>query len=71
MSDANDDVGYVSIADAAKYFGISTKTVYRLMETAELPYTKIGYLRRIPRAALDALAGKEMRNPHLIPVKKN
>ena len=43
-----------------EFFRISRSTVYKLMELGELPWVKIGRARRIPRAALLALAARSV-----------
>ena len=44
-----------SISDAARRTGLSRSTLYRLMDTGQLGYVKIGARRLIPEAALVAL----------------
>jgi excisionase family DNA binding protein len=46
----------VTLKEAAAELGVSLTSVYRLMENRILPWTKIGGRRRIPRAALGAVA---------------
>jgi excisionase family DNA binding protein len=51
----------LSIANAAKYAGISRATIYNLMTTGRLPSIKLGKRRLIRVADLDAMldqAGK-------------
>lgn len=47
---------WVTPKEAAASLGVSIATVYRLMGSLALPWTKIGGGRRIPRAALAAMA---------------
>ncbi len=47
---------FVSPKEAGAFLGISLASVYRLMERQSLAWTKIGGSRRIPRAALEAVA---------------
>jgi excisionase family DNA binding protein len=46
----------ISIKEAASILHVSISTAYRMMERRQLPWTKIGGHRRIPRSALDAVA---------------
>ena len=45
-----DDKDFYSPAELAERWGVSVKTVYRLIETAELQATRIGGQHRISRA---------------------
>lgn len=47
---------FLTPKEAAAALGISVSSIYRLMESQTLPWTKIGGSRRIPRAALVAMA---------------
>jgi excisionase family DNA binding protein len=47
--------GVHTIAEAAEVIKLSRTTIYALMESGELPYTKIGKRRLIPRRALSEL----------------
>lgn len=40
------------IAEVADYLGVSRSKVYQLMGEGELPWVKLGRLRRIPRTQL-------------------
>jgi excisionase family DNA binding protein len=55
--------GLLSINQAAEFLAVSRRTVYSLMESGQLAYTKIGALRRIPRRALIDLAAKGLTDP--------
>lgn len=46
---------FLTPKEAAALLGISLASVYRLMESRSLSWTKIGGSRRIPRAALGAV----------------
>jgi len=46
-------------ADVAAIFGIRTETVYRKVKSGEIPSMRLGKEIYIPRADIDALAGKE------------
>lgn len=49
--------GLLTVPQAARILTVSRGTVYNLMTNGKLPSLKIGYSRRIPRAALrDLLA---------------
>jgi excisionase family DNA binding protein len=52
--------GVLSVAAAAEFLSVSTKTIYRLMDTGELPYAQIRGRRRIPRRALIEMTAKSM-----------
>jgi excisionase family DNA binding protein len=54
------DEGLVSVADAAAFLSVSTRTVCRLMESGELVYAQIRGRRRIPKKALIEMAAKSM-----------
>jgi len=47
--------GLMTIPDTCAYLSVSTSLVWRLMSDGELPYTKIGGARRIPRVAVKRL----------------
>ena len=55
--------GVVSINEAAEFLSVSRRTIYSLMESGQLVYTKIGALRRIPRLALIELAAEGLIGP--------
>jgi excisionase family DNA binding protein len=54
--------GLDRVLDAARYLRTSVGTVYALMGRGELPFVKIGKLRRIPHRAVLELAAR-----HLVP----
>ncbi len=57
----------ISIKEAACILNVSVSSAYRMMERRELPWTKIGGHRRIPRSALDAVARSNfVGDPELI-----
>ena len=58
---SHEAAGLLTPKEAANLLRVSVSTVYRLMERCELPWTKIGSSRRIPRAAVQA-----MMNDHLV-----
>lgn len=53
--------GLVTVAEAARFTGLSRSSLYTLMETGRLVYAKIGRARRIPRRALIELAASSLR----------
>jgi excisionase family DNA binding protein len=50
--------GTVTVAEAEQFSGLGRTTLYALMESGELPHTKIGTRRLIPRRALVNLLAK-------------
>ena len=44
---------YLSVADAAKYLGLSPKTIYSWAERGMIPAYKVGRVWRFDRAELD------------------
>ena len=59
MNEENLDLvkrGMLRLSEAGDFLGISRSALYQLMERGELPYTKIGTSRRIPKQALMELA---------------
>ena len=44
----------LTIASAAAYLSIGKTSIYHLMRTGALAYTRVGSRRRIPREAIDA-----------------
>lgn len=44
--------GLLSISEVADFCRVSTREVYRLMESHEMPWTKVGRCRKVPRRAL-------------------
>lgn len=53
--------GLLSIEEACAFLSISRSTLYELMDQGELPFTKIGRSRRIPKRACIELAAKNLR----------
>jgi len=53
-------------ADVAAIFGIRTETVYRKVKSGEIPSMRLGKEIYIPRAEIDALAGKEPEETRLM-----
>ena len=52
--------GLVTVKDAARFLHISLAFTYELMARGDLPYTKLGRARRIPKKALIELAAKHL-----------
>ena len=50
--------GALSIAAASEFSSLSRRTLYELMESGALAFTKVGRRRLIPRAALVALLAR-------------
>lgn len=44
--------GAVSVEAAALFVGLSRASIYKLMDRGELPYSKLGTRRLIPKRAL-------------------
>ncbi len=52
--------GRATIPEAERYLGVSRASLYRLMETGQLAYTKLGRCRRIPWAALRQIVERSL-----------
>lgn len=59
MSGLNDGQGYVSQKYAADFFGVSLRTIERLIRTGELPVIKVIRSTRIPASALQDYANRQ------------
>jgi len=59
MSGLNDGQGYVSKQYAADFFGVSLRTIDRLVFEGQLPVIKIIRSIRIPTAALHDFAARQ------------
>ena len=44
--------GFIPVAEAARFLGLSRAKLYQMMDAQELSYAKFGRSRRIPRRAL-------------------
>lgn len=53
--------GLMSVKDAGSFVGLGRSKLHELMAAGELAYVKIGRARRIPRAALIALARANLK----------
>jgi excisionase family DNA binding protein len=54
------DDGFATIPEAAEFLRLSRSKVYQMMDKGELLYCKIGKNRRVPWAALKALAEQSL-----------
>jgi excisionase family DNA binding protein len=54
------DGGFLDVAEAGKFLGLSRAKLYQLMDNQELTYAKFGKARRIPRRALLEYAARGM-----------
>jgi excisionase family DNA binding protein len=52
--------GLDRVRDVAAYLSVSVAQVYALMARGELPFTKIGRCRRVPRRAVVNLAARNL-----------
>jgi excisionase family DNA binding protein len=52
--------GLASVPQAAQFLGISRSKLYELMDQGQLVYCKLGRNRRIPWAAIKALAAQSL-----------
>jgi excisionase family DNA binding protein len=52
--------GLCTVPEAARFLGISRAKLYQMMDSGELPYCKLGRNRRIPWAAVKALAAQAL-----------
>jgi excisionase family DNA binding protein len=52
--------GFATVGEGAKFLGLSRSKMYQLMDARELQYAKIGKNRRIPWAAIKALAAQSL-----------
>jgi excisionase family DNA binding protein len=53
MPTSTNERRYMTTREAADVLGVSTATVYRMLDAGELDYVKVRSLYRIPRAALE------------------
>lgn len=52
--------GLLRVGDAAKFLSVSRAMVYKLMETGQLRYVKIGRCRRLPKQSITDLAKENL-----------
>jgi excisionase family DNA binding protein len=50
--------GFASIREAEDFLSVSRSTIYKLMDSRELPFAKVGKCRRIPWRSLREYAQK-------------
>ncbi len=53
--------GMLTVAQAADLLSLGRTSVYKLMETGDLCYVKLGRARRIPKQAVLELAARNLR----------
>jgi excisionase family DNA binding protein len=63
LSEMTYSEGALTIGGAIEFTGIGRSTLYALMGRGELPYTKVGTRRLIPRRALVALLAAHATRP--------
>lgn len=51
---ANDEIEWLSTGQAAKYLGITPRTVYRLIDDGDLPAYKFGRVIRLQKTEVEA-----------------
>jgi excisionase family DNA binding protein len=52
--------GFATVPEASKFLRLSRTTLYEMMDRGELRYAKFGKSRRIPWAAVKALAAESL-----------
>jgi excisionase family DNA binding protein len=52
--------GLMSVAQTAEFLAVSTRSVWNLMASGDLPFVHCGRFRRIPRRAVVQWAAKHM-----------
>lgn len=52
--------GFTGVEGAREFLGVSRSTLYKLMDSGELPYAKFGKCRKVPRRALSEYAARHM-----------
>ena len=53
----------MDVTAVAKYLGISKATVYKWVETRQIPFTKVGTLLRFPKWMIDRHLAKNATHP--------
>jgi len=53
----------MDVREVAKYLGISKATVYKWVETRQIPFTKVGTLLRFPKWLIDRHLAKNATHP--------
>lgn len=53
--------GLLTVREAQRFLGIGRSKLYQLMADGQLPYVRIGSVRRLPRAGLIDYATRNLR----------
>lgn len=65
------DIQWLGTAEAARYLGITTRTLYRLIDSGELPAFKFGRVIRLKQSDVEAFVEESRITPgtleHLYP----
>ena len=71
---AEDDIRWMSTGEAARRLGVTVRTLYRLIDEAELPAYKFGRVIRLQESEIDAFITRSRIAPgsleHLYPESK-
>lgn len=71
---ADDEIRWMSTGEAAKRLGVTVRTLYRLIDEAQLPAYKFGRVIRLQEAEVDAFIASSRISPgsleHLYPESK-
>ncbi len=71
---AEDDIRWMSTGEAARRLGVTVRTLYRLIDEAELPAYKFGRVIRLQESEIDAFIQRSRIAPgsleHLYPESK-
>lgn len=54
---------WMGVLDAAEYLGVVIRTVYRLIDTGDIPAYKVGRVIRMKRADVDAFLESRRNQP--------
>lgn len=54
--------GLMTVAEATEFLRVSRAYLYQLMQSGQLPYSKLGRNRRIPRRAVVAFAARSIHS---------
>lgn len=69
------DIQWLGTAEAARYLGITTRTLYRLIDGGELPAFKFGRVIRLKQADVEAFVEGARIEPgtleHLYPERRD
>lgn len=53
--------GLLTVREAQRFLGIGRSKLYQLMAEGQLPYVRIGSVRRLPKAGLIDYAARNLR----------